>query len=128
MLFRVGSSVIGFCVGSSIIVFIGFVSSLSSFFHALMGTSLTIDKRRVTALSEHLLGLLLGHYLYHGSLRMTEADFITHHTVFHRVFERGFFQDFHFLTLDESHLNNTLAETAMTHDFHNDATLAVMQF
>ena len=65
--------------------------------------------------------LLGGDNLYHVGLLVAERHLITHNLVFHGVLQWGVEQHLHHLTLDESHLDNTLAESTMSEHLYDNS-------
>ena len=68
-----------------------------------------------------LLGLLLVDDLHQFGFGTTEAHLVVHDFIFHGVVQGGIEEDFHALSLDESHLDNALAESAVSHHTNNHA-------
>ena len=66
------------------------------------------------------------HHLDIVSLLMTQTDLIAHQLVLHGILQRRIEQHFHFRTLDESHLDDTLAESTMTQHLDDDTFLACL--
>ena len=71
-----------------------------------------------------LFGFLLTHHLYEVCLCLAQAHLIVHYLICHRVAQRSVEHHLHCLPLDESHLDDSLAKTAVAHDAHDDARLA----
>ena len=65
-------------------------------------------------------------YLF--SLLTAQADFVTHHLVFHRILQRGAEQCFNLLPLDEPHLNDALTESSVSLDLDDIGLFASFQF
>ena len=55
----------------------------------------------------------VGDDFYLVGLRMAEGDFIAHDAVFHGILQGSIQQNLNFLALDESHLDDALAETSV---------------
>ena len=62
------------------------------------------------------------------SLLMAQTYFVAHQFVFHRILQGSVQEYLYLLTLDESHLDDTLAESTMTLHLDNNATFACFQF
>ena len=61
----------------------------------------------------HQRGFLVGDDFYLVGFRMAEGDFIAHDAVFHGILQGSVQQNLNFLALDESHLDDALAETSV---------------
>jgi len=72
--------------------------------------------------------LLLAHHFDHLGLLASQRDFVAENLVFDRVLEGCVQDDLHGLSLDEAHLDDALAESAVAQHLHDDALLAGMQF
>ena len=55
---------------------------------------------------------------------MAQADLITHYPVFDGILQRGVEHDVNFLTFDESHLDDALAETTAAVNLNDNSALA----
>ena len=73
-------------------------------------------------------GLLQRDDLDEVGLTVAQANLVAHHLVFHGVLERRVEQHVHLLALDESHLDNTLAEATMAADADDDSLLSCLEF
>ena len=71
-------------------------------------------------------GLLLADHLNEVGLGSAQAHLIVHYFIFDRVMEWGVEFHFHALSLDESHLYDSFAETAVSHDSHDDTGLSCL--
>ena len=86
---------------------------------------LEVGRKRLQVLvaRERLAGLLLGDHLNHARLFPSEGNSVADDFVFDRIPERRVQHHPYFLTLDEAHLDEALAETAVSVHAHNDRLL-----
>ena len=59
---------------------------------------------------------------------MPQTHLVAHQLVFDGVLQRGIQQHFYLLALDEAHLDDALAESAVAQHLHDDALFASLQF
>ena len=98
-------------------------------FIACLGSILVPSHLRTFVPTRVFLALCrIAHHLYHRCLLVAQRHLIAHQLVFHRVLQRCVEQHLHGLALDESHLNDALAESSATAHLHDDTTLACLQF
>ncbi len=71
---------------------------------------------------------IIAHHLDIVGLLVAQAHLVAHQLVLHGILQRGVQQHLHFLALDESHLDDPLAESTMPQHLHDDALLACLQF
>ena len=97
--------------------------------HTLHNVLAVVSKQRVQVGVRCLprLGLFFVDYLHHVGLGSAKTDLIIHNLVLHRVVQGGIEQHLHRLALDETHLDNTFAEAAVSHHADNDARLSCFQ-
>ena len=92
------------------------------------GVGLDGRKRLALVLAFQSAGLLQRDDLDEVGLTVAQANLVAHHLVFHGVLERRVEQHVHLLALDESHLDNTLAEATMAADADDDSLLSCLEF
>ena len=92
------------------------------------GVGLDGRKRLALVLAFQSTGLLQRDDLDEVGLTVAQANLVAHHLVFHGVLERRVEQHVHLLALDESHLDNTLAEATMAADADDDSLLSCLEF
>ena len=76
----------------------------------------------------HVSRLLGCHHLYLFGFTVAQRNLISHDFVFHGILQRCVEQHLHGLALDESHLDDALAETAVSRHFHDDTPFAGFEF
>ena len=59
---------------------------------------------------------------------MAQRHLVAHEFVFHGILQGRVQEYFHFLALDESHLDDAFTESAMTLYLYNDTAFACLQF
>ena len=68
--------------------------------------------------------LVWGNHLDHVGLAVAQRHLVAHDAVFYRVVQGRVEQYLHFLALDKSHLDDTLAKAAMAHHLDDNALFA----
>ena len=82
--------------------------------HVVVGVVGFYERRLYRRLEVGLVRLFLGYHLNHFCLLPTQRHLVAHELVLHGVLQRGVEQHLYRLALDEAHLDDSLAESAVS--------------